>query len=128
MVETELAALGAGEATAIPAEAHAFGQLADAWRLNTAEQIRLLGSPPRSSFFKWRKEGVGLPGDVRERISHLIAIWKALNIQFIDPRLADEWLRRPNRAFEGSALDVMLGGKVADIIKVRDHLDFYRGG
>ncbi len=129
MAESELAARGAREVAAIPVEAHAFGQLAEAWGLSGAEQLTLLGSPPRSSYFKWRKEGGALPGDVRERVSHLLGIWKALNIQFSDPAVADGWLRRSNHAFEdASALDVMLGGRVADIIKVRDHLDAFRGG
>lgn len=129
MAEQELATQSGGEAAALPVDAHAFGQLADAWDLTTTEQMTLLGSPPRSSFFKWRKEGGALPGDVRERVSHLLGIWKALNIHFSDQHLADGWLRRGNRAFEGaSALDMMLGGQVADIIRVRDHLDALRGG
>src|SRR3546814_12509492 len=65
----------------------------------------------RSTFFKWKKEGGALPRDTAERISHLLAIWKALQILFTDPQRSDGWLRRSNAFFDGvSALDVMLEG------------------
>ena len=32
----------------------AFSRIADAWGLSVDEQLRLLGSPPRSTFFSWR--------------------------------------------------------------------------
>lgn len=107
----------------------AFLALADLWRLNTDQQVTLLGSPARSTYFKWKKEGALLSADTDERISHLLAIFKALQILFPDPGRADEWLRRPNRFFEGrSAVEVMLGGKLADILAVRAYLDAQRGG
>ena len=107
----------------------AFFALADTWRLNTDQQIALLGSPARSTYFKWKKEGGLMSPDTEERISHLLAIFKALQILFPDPSRADAWLRRPNRFFEGrSALEVMLGRKLADIFSVRAYLDAQRGG
>jgi hypothetical protein len=33
----------------------AFGRIATAWGLSVDEQLRLLGDPPRSTFFAWRK-------------------------------------------------------------------------
>jgi uncharacterized protein (DUF2384 family) len=98
--------------------------LAEEWSLTTDQQIRLLGSPARSTFFKWKKEGGLIPGDTLERISHMVSIYKALHILFSDPDRANAWLRRPNNYFEDhSALDVMLGGKVADIYRVRAYVD-----
>ena len=44
----------------IPAAMEAFSNLAEDWGLNTDEQITLLGSPGRSTFFKWKKEGGNL--------------------------------------------------------------------
>ena len=107
----------------------AFLRLADLWNLTADQQITLLGSPARSTFFKWKKEGGLLPSDTLERISHLINIHKCLNILFTDAARADEWVRRPDKYWsEQTALDRMLSGKMADIIDVRRYLDAQRGG
>lgn len=110
-------------------EIEAFSSLAEQWELSTDEQIKLLGSPARSTFFKWKKEGGNLPNDTIERISHLLSIFKSLEILFQDPDVADRWIKLSNDYFAGrSALDVMLGGTVVDIYKVREYLDAQRGG
>ena len=83
----------------------------------------------RSTFFKWKKDGGSLPRDTVERISHLLAIHKALEILLPETRAADGWIRRPNAQFNGqSALDVMRGGQVIDIYRVRQYVDAQRGG
>lgn len=107
----------------------AFLRLADTWQLSTDDQIKLLGSPGRSTFFKWKKEGGTLPRDTMERISYLLGIYKALQILLPNPSSADRWIKKPNQYFNNqSALDVMLGGQVVDIYKVRQYLDAQRGG
>lgn len=107
----------------------AFFALADAWNLSIEQQIKLLGSPARSTFYKWKKEGGLLSEDTEDRISHLCAIYKALQILHTDPAASDAWLSKRNRYFENqTALDVMLGGKMTDILKVRTYLDAQRGG
>jgi uncharacterized protein (DUF2384 family) len=113
----------------IPAELEAFFNIADRWRLSADDQIKLLGSPGRSTFFKWKKDGGSLPNDTVERISHLLGIWKSLRILFTVDERGEEWIRRPNDFFDrASALDVMLQGGVADIYRVRQYLDAQRGG
>jgi uncharacterized protein (DUF2384 family) len=110
-------------------ELDAFFALASVWALGAEQQIVLLGSPSRSTYFKWKRDGGSVSTDTEERISHLMAIYKALQILFPDPDRADAWLRRPNRVFEGrTALDVMLGGRLQDIIRVREYIDAQRGG
>lgn len=108
-----------------------FFNLADRWRLRVSEQRRLLGDPPESTFYKWKRERDGSLGrDTLERISYLLGIYKALAILFPDPARADAWLRKPNTAptFGGrSALDRMLSGNVADLFVVRQYLDAQRG-
>jgi hypothetical protein len=109
----------------------AFFKIAEAWKLNTEDQMTLLGSPPRSTYFKFKKEGGNLPTDTMERISYILGIYKALQILLPDTAAADEWVRQPNSAsiFNGqSALDRMLGGRVADLYVVRGYLDAQRGG
>lgn len=110
----------------------AFLRLAELWQLGTDEQLVLLGSPARSTYFKWKKDGAAhLSADTLERLSYLLGIYKALQILFPDPARADAWVRRPNEAlpFGGrSALERMLGGQVADLYVVREYLDAQLGG
>lgn len=106
-----------------------FLRIADAWGLTTDQQIVLLGSPARSTFFKWKKDGGTLPRDTLERISHVFGVYKCLNILIPNPERADEWVKRKNKYWDDqSALDRMLTGKMADLIDVRRYLDAQRGG
>jgi hypothetical protein len=109
----------------------AFFQLVEQWKLRITDQRRLLGDPPESTFYKWKRQQDGMPGrDTIERISYLLGIWKSLQILFPDPQQADAWLHKPNQAplFGGhSALERMLSGNVADLYVVRQYLDAQRG-
>jgi hypothetical protein len=113
-----------------PALRSFFG-LAEQWKLRIADQRKLLGDPPESTFYKWKRQQGGAPGrDTIERISYLLGIWKSLQILFPDPAQADVWLHKPNQAplFGGhSALERMLSGNVADLFVVRQYLDAQRG-
>jgi hypothetical protein len=110
----------------------AFFQIAEKWRLTTEQQIKLLGSPPRSTFFKWKKEGGQLPPDTVERLSHVLSIYKCLRIVFTDEQASDEWVRKENQApfLNGvSALEFMTReGYLSDVYQVRRYLDSQRGG
>ena len=109
----------------------AFTNIAEAWDLSIAEQLKLLGIGSRSTFFKWRRErNPRLPRDTLERLSYLLGIYKSLQILVPDARAADEWIRKPNSAppFGGRpALERMLSGQVADLYVVRQYLDAERG-
>ncbi len=129
MANIEPVAAAAEGRSSIPAVMEAFQGLAELWELSTEDQLLLLGSPGRSTFFKWKKEGGSIPKDTVERVSHLLAIHKALEILLPDSRAADTWIRKPNLFFGGqSALDVMRGGQVMDIFRVRQYVDAQRGG
>lgn len=111
----------------------AFARLAELWRLSVDEQLCLLGQPPRSTFFAWRKhpEQARLPRDTLERLSNLLGIYKSLQILLPDAAAADAWVRQANTAapFGGrSALQCMLAGNVSDLNLVRRYLDGVRGG
>lgn len=110
----------------------AFLRIAEAWGLAVDDQLALLGSPARSTYYKWKKEGAAaLPADALERISYVLGIYKTLQILFPDPARADAWVRRPNDAplfGGGSALDRMRGGQVSDLYVVRQYLDAQLGG
>ena len=109
----------------------AFFNLAERWKLRVTDQRKLLGDPPESTFYKWKRERDGaLSRDTLERISYLLGIFKALAILFPQPDRADAWLRKSNSAptFGGkSALERMLSGNVADLFVVRQYLDAQRG-
>ena len=110
----------------------AFFNLTARWGLTAAQERILLGSPPESTFFKWKAERTArrLGRDTLERISYLLGIAKALNILLPSPRAADEWVTKPNAAplFHGqSALDRMLGGSLIDRADVRRYLEAQRG-
>nr|WP_090693310.1 MbcA/ParS/Xre antitoxin family protein [Paraburkholderia phenazinium] len=111
----------------------AFFKIASDWDLSADEQIVLLGSPGRSTFFKWKAEpqSARLGHDTLERLSLVLGIYKALQILLPQPAAADGWIKRPNSAapFGGRrALDRMLAGNVSDLVAVRQYLDAMRGG
>jgi hypothetical protein len=111
----------------------AFFNIARDWDLSVDEQIVLLGSPGRSTFFKWKSapQSARLGRDTLERLSLLLGIYKALQILLPQPASADTWIKRPNNAppFGGRrALDRMLAGNVSDLVAVRQYLDAMRGG
>lgn len=111
----------------------AFARMAELWQLSVDEQLKLLGEPPRSTFYAWRKNpaGASVSRDTLERLSNLLGIYKSLQILLPDAQRADAWIRLPNDApgFGGrSALDRMLAGNLSDMVFVRHYLDAARGG
>lgn len=109
----------------------AFFKLAEHWELRISDQRKLLGDPPESTFYKWKRQQEGsLSRDVLERISYLLGIYKDLQILFTDAKQADAWVHKPNTAplfGGGSAMQRMLSGNVADLYVVRQYLDAQRG-
>ncbi|GAB5095367.1 MbcA/ParS/Xre antitoxin family protein [Caballeronia sp. HLA56] len=122
---------GLGELSA--AGLRAFLNIARDWSLSNEEQIVLLGSPGRSTFFKWKNapDSARLTRDTLERLSLILGIYKALQILLPEPAAADTWIKRPNTAppFGGRpALARMLAGNISDLLAVRQYLDAMRGG
>ncbi|MGX7952986.1 MbcA/ParS/Xre antitoxin family protein [Tsuneonella sp. HG249] len=99
------------------------------WELTDEQAATLLDMPVRS-YRRWKAEGPGrISRDGRARLSNLMGIHKALRIIFSEPQRGYAWIRTRNTAFaEASALDVMLGGELTDIMRVRRYLDAERGG
>ncbi|MER8370411.1 MbcA/ParS/Xre antitoxin family protein [Mesorhizobium sp. M1378] len=99
------------------------------WALTDEQAATLLDMPVRS-FRRWKAGGPGrISRDGRARLSNLMGIHKGLRIIFAEPQRGYLWIRTGNSAFAGaSALDVMLGGELTDIMRVRRYLDAERGG
>ena len=114
-----------------------FFGITEDWQCGAKEQMILLGTPSKSSFYRMRDFVDGkadkpprLGRDALERISYIMGIYKALNILLPSERRAAEWVRKPNQhpLFSGqTALDVMLQGRVIDLADVRRYLDGERG-
>jgi hypothetical protein len=96
----------------------------------TDEQAAVLLDMPVRSYRRWKAEGPGrISRDGRARLSNLMGVHKALRLIFSEQQRAYAWVRAANAAFAGaSALDVMLGGELTDIMRVRRYLDAERGG
>jgi hypothetical protein len=95
----------------------------------TDDQAATILDLNRRTYARWKADGLGRSGrDGKARLSNLIGIHKALRIIFQDAARGYAWVKAPNSAFNGrSALDVMLGGELTDLIRVRRYLDAERG-
>lgn len=99
------------------------------WDIADEQAATLLDMPVRS-YRRWKAEGPGrLSRDAAARLSNILGIHKALRIIFTERQRAYAWIKAENTAFGGSsALDIMLGGELTDIMRVRRFLDATRGG
>ena len=98
------------------------------WQL-TDEQAATLLDLPLTTYRRWKAGSLGRIGrDGKARLSNLIGIHKALRIIFTEKQRGYDWIKAPNAAFAGrSALQVMLGGELSDLMRVRRYLDAERG-
>lgn len=99
------------------------------WELTDEQAATLLDMPIRS-YRRWKAEGPGrVSRDGCARLSNLMGIHKALRIIFSEAQRGYAWIKTGNSAFAGSsALEIMLGGELTDIMRVRRYLDAERGG
>jgi len=123
--------LQSAPANAGPAALRTFFNILERWHLGPQEGQTLLGTPG-STYFRWKKQPdqAQVDADKLERISYILGIYKALHLIYSDESVADNWLKRPNTnpLFAGHPpLDRLLGGHVADLFVIRQHLDARRG-
>ena len=99
------------------------------WAITDEQAATLLDLPLRT-YRRWKAEGVGrVSRDGKARLSNLLGIHKALRIIFREPQRSYAWIKAPNAAFGGrTALEIMLGGELTDLMRVRRYLDAERGG
>ena len=99
------------------------------WGLTEAEACILLGGLSRRTYARWKEGEIGrLSIDQKTRLSVLMGIHKALKLLFTEPTRVQDWVKKPNQDFGGQrALNVMLGGYLTDLFRVRAYLDAARG-
>jgi hypothetical protein len=99
------------------------------WEISDEDACTLLGGIGLRTYARWKAGEPGRTGvDNQARMSNLLGIHKALRLLFDDPLQGYRWVKRPNTAFGGSsALQVMLGGQLTDLMRVRRYLDAQRG-
>lgn len=98
------------------------------WGL-TDEQAAILLDLPVRTYRRWKSGELGrIDRDGKARLSNVMGIHKALRIIFRETHRGYGWIKAPNAAFTGrTALDVMLGGELTDLMRVRRYLDAERG-
>lgn len=98
------------------------------WAVTDEQAAQLLDLPLRT-YARWKADGPGrLDRDKKARLANLIGIHKGLRLIFREPQRGYAWIRKANAAFDGrSALEVMLGGELTDLMRVRRYLDAERG-
>ena len=106
----------------------AFFAIMEKWGVSNDEAKRLLGQPSKSTFHNWKSGSIGARTagefDLASRISYLLGIFRALELLYQQPEMADSWVRKPNEAFGGqSALERMSAGQMVDLAAVREYLD-----
>lgn len=99
------------------------------WGVND-EQGSVILDLPKRTYARWKAGDVGrISRDGQARLSNLMGIHKALRTLFREPARGYAWIKAPNEVFAGrSALEVMLGGEMTDLMRVRRYLDSERGG
>lgn len=105
-----------------------FFNIMGLWGASRQEARIILGGAPLRTFHGWKKKAPPkLPEDVLRRISYVAGIFKALQIVYSDPKLADGWVSRPNDFFGGKTpLQRMAAGDVTDLAVVRAYVDAAR--
>ncbi|QUS58358.1 Protein of unknown function [Pseudovibrio denitrificans] len=103
--------------------------LFDRWQLTDEQATLLLGDIAKRTYQRWKTKHYGrVSVDLAARLSNLLGIHKALRLLFSDPNRGYGWVKRPNTDFGGkTALEIMLGGQLTDLMRVRRYLDAQRG-
>lgn len=98
------------------------------WDITDEQAATLLDLPIRS-YRRWKAGELGrIDRDAKARLSNIMGIHKALRTIFREAARGYAWVKAPNAAFqEKSALDIMLGGELTDLMRVRRYLDAERG-
>ena len=104
-------------------------RLFERWGLTDREARVLLGGVSARTYARWKAGEIGrLESDRKMRLSLLAGIHKALRSLFTEPERVYGWVTRRNADFDDRRpLDVLLQGRMTDLMDVRACLDAARG-
>ncbi|MGP9805975.1 MbcA/ParS/Xre antitoxin family protein [Paracoccus sp. NSM] len=96
-----------------------------AWDLTDGEARVLLGDMDERTWGCWKTGDTGLiDRNLCARLAILMGIHKALRTLFTEPDRGYKWIRQPSAALGAqSALDIMMRGKISDLLSLRAYLD-----
>ena len=118
-----IATLESGDVVAVAIKS--FWRIAERWQLSSHEAAILLGLDDTSADLTRVGDLTPVTPETLVRISHVLAIFKALHCLLPEPQ-ADDWLRAANTGepFGGApALDRLLRGGMDDLVATRSYLD-----
>ncbi|MGB8796710.1 MAG: hypothetical protein WCC70_04055 [Candidatus Aquilonibacter sp.] len=101
------------------------------WGIPDEEHYRLLGVS-KSTSDRWFAElargslnGSSFEAPVLDRISHIVSIYDMLHRLYVGQE-ANLWISRSNAAFAGKApRELLLSGKLEDLLEVRRYVEFF---
>ena len=99
------------------------------WGLTDPESCILLGGLGTRTYARWKKGNISpMDADRKMRLSILAGIHKGLKYLFTEKQRGYDWVTKPNVHFDGSRpLDILLNGRMTDLMAIRDYLDTIRG-
>ena len=114
----------------VQAMQRAFVKLGALWGITDDQAAILMGDVSVRTYRRWKAGDAGrIDRDLGARLSNLMGIHQTLRVMFREAERGYRWIKAPNAAFDGaSALAVMLGGDLTDLMRVRRYLDAARGG
>lgn len=89
-----------------------FHRIARAWGLDDSEVSELLGAPGNTD--------EAISEAAMERVSYIFGIYKKLRLIFPTEQQANEWVKKPNKAFDNR---VAIEAMIDDPATVRRYLD-----
>lgn len=102
-----------------------FFGIIEKWGVGNEDAQILLGDPGRATFYRWKKlDAKKLGRDTLDRISLVMGIYQGCHALLTQPERANTWIYRPNTALNNlTPLEIMLGGGLDDLYRIRRHLD-----
>jgi len=99
------------------------------WKLNDTESCVLLGGLGTRTYARWKKGHIGpMDMDRKMRLSILAGIHKGLKYLFTEKQRGYDWIKKPNAHFDSARpLDILLNGRMTDLMAIRDYLYAIRG-
>ena len=106
----------------------AFFSIGRRWDLDEDDEAAILGQPDRAALRAWKDGRVEPePGEETiQRISHILAIFRAIGTLIPDRDIAAAWVKQPNAAAtfdDRTALDLMADGDLENLKMVRQYLE-----